>query len=362
MKELFILLLIACGYGLYAQAPAGYYDNANSLTGDDLKAALHDIIKGHTSISYSQLWDAYHSTDLKPGTNKIWDMYSDIPGGAAPYEFDYGTDQCGSINYNSEGDCYNREHSFPKSYFNSQMPMYTDLFIVMPADGYVNGKRGNYAYGEVSNANWTSDNGSKLGPNGYPNSGGGTCFEPIDSFKGDLARNYFYIATRYYSEDNGWDNWVMANGATLKPWAVQMLLEWSHEDPVSQKEIDRNNAVFQIQHNRNPFIDHPEWIDCIWGNSTACSSNTGTQNISNAGNDITVYPNPAQGSFYIKLSGHDKDHVNTTLYNLQGKEITVRPFSKSSIMKINTKGMAAGIYFLKICSGSSCVIKKVAIL
>jgi hypothetical protein len=233
----------------------------------------------------------------------------------------------------------------------------------MPTDGYVNGKRGNYAYGEVNNADWTSENGSKLGPNAYPNSGGGTCFEPVDSFKGDLARSYFYIATRYYNEDNGWDNWVMANGAVLKPWAVQMLLEWDHEDPVSQKEIDRNNAVFQIQHNRNPFIDHPEWIDCIWGNSTDCGSNTGTKNISNAGNDITLYPNPTQGSFYIKLSGRTgRDDVNALLYNLQGQQIQVQSITTGNVIEISIKGVDAGIYFLQVRSSNSYAVKKVAIL
>src|SRR5690606_19586426 len=148
------------------------------------------------------------------------------------------------------------------------------LFHLYPTDGYVNGKRSNFPYGEVNNPNWVSENGSKLGQNSYPGNPGSLAFEPLAAYKGDLARTYFYMSTRYYGEDGGWQNWEMANGAELKTWAIQMLLDWHHNDPVSEKEIARNNAIYIIQENRNPFIDHPEYADCIWGNTKECSGNS----------------------------------------------------------------------------------------
>lgn len=244
-----------------AQPPAGYYASAEGLTGQPLRVALHNIItNNHAPLSYAGLWNAFTTTDAKPG-NKVWDMYSDIPGGTAPYVYTFGTDQCGS--YTGEGDCYNREHSFPQSWFNTGNPMRTDLFHIYPTDGWVNQKRGNHPFGKVGSPDWVSQNGSKVGLSitaGY----NGTVFEPIDAYKGDFARSYFYMMTRYYGEMSGWSTPMMANG-DLAPWAMAQLMEWHMQDPVSPKETARNNAVYALQQNRNPFIDRPEWANAIWG-------------------------------------------------------------------------------------------------
>ena len=261
MKHIFVILTLSIT-SLWAQIPDGYYNNASGLTETALHEALHDIIDNHTVVSYTSLWTHYQTTDVKPN-GKVWDMYSDIPDGTPPYEFTFVTDQCG--NYGAEGDCYNREHSWPKSWFNDVAPMNTDIFHVVPSDGYVNGQRGNYPYGEVTSPNWTSQNGSKRGPNTYPGYSG-TVFEPIDAYKGDFARIYFYMSTRYLNEDSNWPGSPMANGAQLEPWALDMMMVWHAEDPVSQKEIDRNDANYGIQNNRNPFVDHPTYADLIWGN------------------------------------------------------------------------------------------------
>jgi len=93
----------------------------------------------------------------------------------------------------------------------------------------------------------------------------GTVFEPIDAYKGDFARNYFYMVTRYFNEDNDWDSNELVNGADLTNVGLALLEKWHEQDPVSQKEINRNNAVYDIQNNRNPFIDHPEYVNDIWG-------------------------------------------------------------------------------------------------
>ena len=247
-------LLTAC-----AQPPAGYYDSAQGLSAQPLRIALHNIIDNHTVLDYSQLWSAFQSTDAT-ANNKVWDIYSDIPGGTPPYLYSFGSDQCGV--YNSEGDCYNREHSFPASWFNDASPMYTDLFHIYPTDGWVNNKRGNFPYGDVGSADYTSQNGSKTGLSIDPGYNS-TVFEPIDAYKGDVARSYFYMMTRYYGGMGGWSSPMIAAG-DLAPWARTVLVAWNDLDPVSPKETARNNAIFALQHNRNPYIDHPEWVHAIW--------------------------------------------------------------------------------------------------
>ena len=254
---------------LQAQVPNGYYSSAEGLSGENLKTELHEIINNHHSQSYDDLWTDFQTTDDKTdGT--VWDMYSDNPDGDPPYVYYFVDDQCG--NYSGEGSCYNREHSFPKSWFNEALPMNTDLYHLYPTDGYVNGQRGNYPYGETDSPGWTSKNGSKRGPCSYPGYSG-TIFEPIDEYKGDFARTYFYIITRYEDKVAGWESNsssadAMLDGTTypaFEQWAIDMLIDWHQNDPVSDKETNRNNAVYDIQENRNPFIDHPEYVNEIWG-------------------------------------------------------------------------------------------------
>ena len=299
MKQLFLIFTLAIA-SVWAQIPTGYYNNASGLTGEPLHQALHDIIDGHTVLSYTSLWTHYQTTDVKPN-GKVWDMYSDIPDGTPPYEFTFVSDQCG--NYGAEGDCYNREHSWPKSWFNDMAPMNTDIFHVVPSDGYVNGQRGNYPYGEVSNPTWISDNGCKKGPNSYPGYSG-TVFEPIDAYKGDFARIYFYMSTRYLGEDGSWPGSDMANGAQLEPWALDMMMEWHAEDPVSQKEIHRNDANYGIQNNRNPFVDHPNYVNLIWNNPPeipAAPSDLAAEDITSSVVPLTwvVNSNGTETGFYI---------------------------------------------------------------
>ncbi|MDD4848718.1 MAG: endonuclease, partial [Bacteroidales bacterium] len=201
-KQILCWSIIAISISSIAQIPNGYYNGTENLTGTQLQSKLHTIIDDHDALSYSQTWDAYYTTDKK-ANGKVWDMYSDVPNGTTPYNFTFGSDQCGS--YSDEGDCYNREHTFPQSWFNEQAPMKSDLFHLYPTDGYVNNRRSNYPMGDVGSASWTSENGCKLGS--CSNSGySGTVFEPIDEYKGDFARSFFYMAVRYYNEDNGWDN------------------------------------------------------------------------------------------------------------------------------------------------------------
>jgi M6 family metalloprotease-like protein len=272
--------------------PAGYYSSAEGLCESALKTALYNIIKGHTDLGYDGLYDAYATTDNinVSGQNVVYDIYSFKPNGTADYYFSHSSsDQCGS--YNSEGDCYNREHSFPQSWFGSGTPK-SDAFQVYPTDGYVNNRRGNSPFGEVSSPTWTSSNGSKVGSCSYPGYSG-VVFEPIDEFKGDLARSYFYMATRYENLIASWENNVSEADAVLdgtsfpcfETWFLNMLIEWNNQDPVSQKEITRNDAIYALQHNRNPYIDHPEYVDAVWG--AGCSGSNPVVNLSVSSNSAS---------------------------------------------------------------------------
>lgn len=251
----------------FAQPPAGYYDPAQGLSGQALRAALAGIIDGHNVLSNADLWNAFETADDRPD-GYVWDIYSDVPGGTPPYLYSFGSDQCGS--YNSEGDCYNREHTVPQSWFNGGAPMVTDLHHILPTDGWVNQQRGNLPYGEVDAADWTGQNGTKVGDNTWPGYSGTVC-EPIDAYKGDLARIYFYMMTRYMGQVASWSS-DMLQGGDLSPWAESLLLDWHNGDPVSTKEVDRNNAAFALQGNRNPFVDNPAWVSSIWGPTAAIAA------------------------------------------------------------------------------------------
>ncbi len=258
-------LFVLLAHYSFAQIPAGYYDNAEGQTGYSLKTTLYNIINDHTDLGYSALWTIYEESDVR-ADGKVWDMYSDC-------NFTFVTDQDGGSGGTVECDKYNREHTFPQSWFGGSGTIRNDAFHVIPADKKVNGVRGNFAFGEVTNATYTSLNGSKLGPNTISGHSG-TVFEPIDEYKGDIARGLLYVATRYQNLIAGWeandsDGDAMLNGTSdqvFETWAMNMLIEWHTNDPVSQKEIDRNNAIYSYQGNRNPFIDHPEYVACIWLN------------------------------------------------------------------------------------------------
>ncbi|MHC1706647.1 MAG: endonuclease [Bacteroidales bacterium] len=333
---LYITLLLISLSG-FAQIPSGYYNSAAGLTGTPLQQALHDIIDNHTILTYGSLFTHFSVTDVKPD-NSVWDMYSDVPGGTPPYVYHFvASDQCG--NPVAEGDCFNREHSWPKSWFGGDiLPMYTDLFHLYPTDGWVNNKRGNLPYGTVGTANWTSQNGSRTGNCNWPGYSG-VVFEPINEYKGDFARTYFYMAVRYFTEDASWPDTEMATGSQLKPWAASMLLQWSQDDTVSQKEIDRNNAVYQIQGNRNPFIDNPQYILDIWGPGAGIESHA---------DFFYLYPNPASAQCRIMFPGHWADQpADILIYNQTG--MLVNTFEKQAGISatLNLQGIRPGVYIIR---------------
>lgn len=274
MKKLYVLLLILSSSIGFGQIPSGYYSTATG-TGYTLKTQLYNIIKVHTDNGYAGLYTTYQTSDIDSfyeNDGTILDMYSEKPSSTDPYNYSAGsTQRCGT--YSVEGDCYNREHIIPQSTFNSAAPMVSDAHFITPTDGKVNGQRSNYPHGNVATATWTSLNGGKLGSSGVSGYSG-TVFEPINEFKGDIARMYFYFATRYENTVAGYP-FAMFDGSSNKVFTtafLNQLLAWHNQDPVSAREIARNNAIYARQNNRNPYIDHPEYVQAIWG--SAPSSDT----------------------------------------------------------------------------------------
>ncbi len=293
MKKRFasVVVLLLVALAAIGSEPTGYYNSAYNKGSEQLRQALYNIIKDHTVVTYGYLYTVYQTSDVLNG--QIWDIYSTC-------SFDPGASQrCGD--YVSVCDCYNREHTVPQSWFNEASPMKSDAFHIYPTDGKVNGQRSNYPYGEC--ANGTNLGGHALGRLGSSTFPGysGTVFEPDDEYKGDLARTYFYMATRYADQCANWGHGVFSSANSgLSDYAVALFMKWHREDPVSQKELMRNDAIYAHQDNRNPFIDHPELAEYIWGNMTSSTWNPTQVGIEVATeNAIVIAPNPA--SEYILL-------------------------------------------------------------
>jgi endonuclease I len=252
----------------WAKITQADYQLASKQSGYKLKSALNELLrKNHKTLTYDELVPIFLESDRDTSFDQdgtIVDIYSENPHGHDPYRFASRNQMCGS--YRQESDCFNREHVFPQGIFKREMPMKSDIFHIYPTDGYVNSKRGSYPFGEVGQASWVSKNGSKLGENTFGRYSG-TVFEPIDEFKGDIARALLYFATRYEHRMGGW-NHPMLNGTknqVYADWFIALLLKWHKMDPVSEHERKRNNIAEKYQGNRNPFIDHPEWVERIWG-------------------------------------------------------------------------------------------------
>ncbi len=259
------LCLLTQSYAL-SEIPAGYYDSCEGKSGQALLKALNAKIANHTNVGYDGLWNVYKQSDVR-ADGTLWDIYS-------TKAWSTNFTKCG--NYKLVGDCVNREHSLPKSWWGGgKSAQYSDAFHLYPTDGKVNGQRSNYPFGECSNGTRLPNNGNvqPLGRLGYSTFPGysGQVFEPDNEYKGDLARSYFYMVACYNAIISGWtqgngNNFFAGNSyPAFKTWATDLLLKWTRQDPVSQKEINRNDAIYQYQHNRNPFIDHPEMAEHIWG-------------------------------------------------------------------------------------------------
>lgn len=352
----FFLLITVC---LQAQIPDGYYKTAEGKNKAGLKTALYNIIKEHHQLEYSSLSTYFRTSDWHPATagypsGYFWDMYSN--------------------NKRTEWYGMNREHSLPKSWFGiasgqeNSAPIGSDLHNLYPSDQDANSHKSNYSLGEVdvNDASAFSNGVVKVGKNALTFietsthnklTYGGIVFEPADEYKGDFARDYMYMVTCY--ENATWQSTgttSMLIGGTypvFNAWGDSLILKWHRHDPVSTKEINRNNAVYSLQKNRNPFIDHPELVEFIWGkyrdevwieNAPLPEEQIAFQIKSNPVKDIlTVKLNkPSQSTYFIKTL--DGIALKTGKFTVDGTALTEGTVIVSSLKN--------GMYLLEVYSGT----------
>lgn len=372
LLSLFALVVSAQMMWAASETPAdqipAYYSDVDGNSAGGLWSAVHATAKvGFGSLAYGDLWTSYATTDVYPTdpshpeyvpskAGQIWDMYSNCTFVYGPKKS--GGNQCGS--YSKECDCYNREHSIPKSWFggsDSKGTPGTDIFHIVPTDGKVNGMRSNNAFGEVGSASYTY-NGSKLGSGlavtientmlGASTTSntavGQVVFEPQDQYKGDFARGYFGTLLRWagdYQDFTSVEGAMMFSGQYtaaghwgLTEYGLALLLKWHREDPVSRKEIDRNNGIQKTQGNRNPFIDYPYLAEYIWGEkagetvdlsqlmpSTDPEFIPGRSNGWRGGEEALKTPDTHVETRKLLINGQLYLMVGEQMYNLQGQRV-----------------------------------------
>lgn len=307
---LVLLLLIPFGSN-FAQAPSGYYDTADGKTGDVLKAALHQIISGHTKYSYTSsstdVWDILKEADADPDNpNNVLLIYTNRSVDAAQ-------------EYNN-GSGWNREHIWAKSrgdFGTSQGPG-TDCHALRASDITVNSTRSNRYFAEGGSEVWDEGvfTGCYVGTEDFT-------FEPRDDIKGDIARMIFYMAVRYEGDD-GYPDLELIDAISAKSdksptlGLKSTLLQWHLQDPVDDGEVNRNNVVYSYQHNRNPFIDNPEYATAIWGTSTSISTTESTfsvTHLSGSGNFQVTSSTPINHLEIFTLEGVKIYETNSTAQN-----------------------------------------------
>lgn len=322
--SIFFILFIAVPPFLRAQLPAGYYDDVIGLKGEELKSGLHNIIKGHTEYSYSDLRDfILKNTDEDPNnpSNVIL-----IHSGISRSKNDFG---------GNPGD-WNREHVWAKSHgdFGTTPPAGTDAHHIRPADVQVNSTRGNLDF----------DNGGSNVANCPGCRVDGDSFETRDDAKGDVARMIFYMAVRYEG-DNAEPDLEVVDEVNTYPdpehGKLSTLMAWHAQDPVDDFEMNRNEVIYGYQGNRNPFIDHPEFVEDIWGDPTSVS-NTFELNLS-------VFPNPFISEIEVEYAGNEI--LIFTIINMNGKIVTSGNLS-AGLSTIDISSSSSGIYTLLLMDES----------
>ncbi len=318
-----------------AQIPAGYYDNAQGLTGEELKDVLHDIIDNHTEHSYNAILDyILKNTDEDPNnSNNVILLYT-------------GRSQAKST-FGGGANDWNREHVWAKSHgdFGNNPPAGTDAHHIRPTDASVNSSRGNLDF--------------DMGGSPVPEAPGcfrdGDSFEPRDAIKGDVARMIFYMATRYDGSD-GVPNLEVVDQVNTSPnprhGKLSQLILWNTQDPPDAFEINRNDVIYyDYQNNRNPFIDHPEYVNEIWGDP----SNVNTTVVLN----IHVYPNPAANT--LNVITQQTNVLQYSIYSIYGSHVSSGNLT-STLSNIDIRLLSNGIYFLSITDNSNKISKKITFI
>lgn len=333
---------------------ASYYSSADTSSAANLFNSLVSIESSAKVSSYANLWEIYKTAYVK-SDGKMKDYYSNATS------FTPGTSQCG--NYSGEGGCYNREHSIPKSWWGgSESDQGADPFIVVPTDGYVNNKRSNYGFGEVSSATYTSKSGCKLGTGTYGGTKTATVFEPFDSVKGDYARIVFYARVRWkdvkMNTGDGSKYFTGSNSTNygLTTEAIALFTKWSNLDPVDDWEMSVNDKIHasSTYGNRNPFIDHPEWANIIWGGTPYTGGSTGDLNKATITLNKTSVSVDVGSNINLTATTSDGSDVSWSVSNGYAKLSTSSTASGGSV---TVTGVSAGSVTVYAQSANDSTVK-----
>jgi endonuclease I len=349
IQFLFFSLLIS------AQVPSGYYELAENLADENLKEALHEIIKNHVQFPYTSsstdTWNILTETDRDPNNaDNVILIYSGVSVNAAQ---EYN---------NAKG--WTREHVWAKSRgdFGTAPGAGTDVHALRPLDNTTNSKRSNRAFNNCTDCEeitdkWGNITGSKKDSDEWS-------FEPRDAVKGDVARMLFYMAVRYDGPTGELDleltEDILSNtDKTPVHGVLSVLLEWHRNDPVDAWEENRNNIIYNsFQNNRNPFIDVPVLAEYLWG--TAMGVNWTGQSLGLTKYEqpyISIYPNPANKVIYIKGLASVVSKIK--IYAMNGRLLSTTDFGEFELERqIDISKLAAGVYFIKMDSTVIKLLKK----
>ena len=337
MKNTLIILVSLFVFSFtFGQIPPGYYNSAIGLTGDELKTALHNIIDDHIEYSYDDLRDfILMDTDEDPNnSNNIILLYT----GRSQNKNTFG----------GGADDWNREHVWAKSHgnFGETPPCGTDAHHMKPTDASVNSARGNKDF----------DNGGQQHPEATGCYYTSSTWEPRDAVKGDVARMIFYMAVRYEG-DNGEPDLEVVDWVNTSPnpqhGKFSTLMAWHVFDPPDAFEINRNNVIYGYQNNRNPFIDHPEFLGMMYPNYTSIIDNTPIQ-------DFNVYPSPANNSINISIPEIGNASYKLVILNSLGQEVS-SGIVADGFISINSSSFAEGLYFAKIEISGKSITRKLMV-
>ena len=327
LMQAFVLLWFALGLAAQGVNLEGYYEEAKGKADSELKTALHEIAaKGQKKQGYyaiSRFFEQYDLTD----DGLIWDLY------AKP--------RCSRWS----GCGLNREHSMPKSWFGISSGHEEDEFIgcdyhnLYPSDSRANSAKSNYPLGETTGG--TFDNGvCEVGSNTFPGYSG-TVFEPADEYKGDFARTYMYMVTRYEDYATRWTSTgtrsMLTNTTypTFSSYAVNLLMKWHRADQVSHKETDRNEAVYRVQGNRNPFVDYPELAEYLWGDK---------QGERWSYTPFSLVRQPGDDLLHVQLERQPDGEVHYEVYGLSGVKMMAGTLPADGTLSVSS--LPAGLYLL----------------
>ena len=357
LRSLFLCsLLLALTISVSGAIPDGYYSNLEGKKTADLKTAAFMDIKTHVALKYDDLWTYFPQTDFLPADpTEIWDMYSN------------------NIVLFTAHSSIDKEHCVPNSWWGGPTVdneyAYGDLMNLYPSNNSINRSKGNNPLSEVGATTPAGNNGvSKSGSSitvGYTGSG----FEPADMYKGDFARTYFYMATCYQdytswlTDDTG--QYEITGGAypSFQPWAIPLLLKWSRMDPVSDKEIARNEVVYKLQHNRNPFIDYPQLVEYIWGNMKdsvfSFKAIGGTTGIDRpVSRKLSISPNPAKDHVQLNL----EENVGTFHYSIYSMTGSLVSSGDTAGRTLSVADLPSGVYSCVVDTGAERLVSKLIIL